>query len=611
MLGKTYFTPFTHGEVKAQGWLLRQLRIQADGLSGHLDQIWPDIRDSRWIGGDRDGWERVPYWLDGFVPLAYLLDDDDLKARARRYIDGILARQEEDGWICPCAQEERATYDVWAYMLILKVLATYADLSGDERIPDAMERALWRLKEHMHFHTLFGWGAARWYECLIPIYWLYERTGEEWLIDLCYRLRTQGMDYRQIFTPYRDAEPRREWTFDTHVVNLAMCLKQESLMSRLTGGDPDAFGLLAHGTLKRHHGMAVGHFTGDECTAGLSPVQGSELCSVVEAMYSFEQMLAVSGNPHWADEAERLAFNALPATISPDMWTHQYDQMTNQIRCERLPEDHVVFGTNGPDSHLFGLEPNFGCCTANFNQGWPKFASSLFMRAQDGLASCLLAPGEVRFEQDGAQVRVSLCTDYPFKGALRYEVETDRPVAFTLYVRIPAAASGARVDGAAAQPGAFFAIRRTWQGAQQVDVALDLDCTLVERPGDMRCLWRGPLLYSVAIDERWEKREYTDKGVERKYPYCDYEIFPESAWNYAFAGAEFSVREREVGDRPFDPAQAPVEITAQLAPVEWREEHGVCTPAPESRKATGPARAVRMIPYGCTNLRMTEMPIAE
>ena len=195
--------------------------------------------------------------------------------------------------------------------------------------------------------------------------------------------------------------------------------------------------------------------------------------------------------------------------------------------------------------------------------------------------------------------------------SLRYEVETDRPVAFTLYVRIPAAASGARVDGAAAQPGAFFAIRRTWQGAQQVEVALDFDCALVERPGDMRCLWRGPLLYSVAIDERWEKREYTDKGVERKYPYCDYEIFPESAWNYAFAGAEFSVREREVGDRPFDPAQAPVEITAQLAPVEWHEAHGVCMPAPESRKATGPARAVRMIPYGCTKLRMTEMPIAE
>lgn len=611
MLQKTKFSPFTHGEIKPQGWLLRQLRIQAEGLSGHLDQVWPDIRDSQWIGGARDGWERVPYWLDGFIPLAYLLEDEDLKARAKRYVDGILSRQEEDGWICPCGKEARDTYDVWAFMLILKVLALYADLSGDERIEGAVARALRCLERHLHHQTLFNWGAARWYECLIPIYWLYDRMPEDWLIDLCYRLRTQGMDYTKAFEPYRDQDWKRQWTFDTHVVNLAMCLKQEALMARLTGEDPDAFALRAHETLKRYHGMAVGHFTGDECVAGTSPVQGSELCSVVEAMYSFEQLLAVGGNPHWADEAERLAFNALPATTSADMWTHQYDQMTNQIRCERLPEDHVVFGTNGPEAHLFGLEPNFGCCTANFNQGWPKFALSTFMRAQDGVASCLIAPGEVRFTHAGVHVRVRLETEYPFKGAARYSVTADAPVTFALYLRIPSAAKQAWVDGEAAQPGAFHRITRTWAGTQTIDVRYDFACELAERPGDMRCLWRGPLLYCVAIEERWEKREYTDKGVERKYPYCDYEIFPQSAWNYAFTDEQFDVLEKEIGAYPFSTAQPPVEITASLAPVDWPEANGVCLRAPASRKAQGPAQRVRMIPYGCTNLRMTEMPLVE
>ena len=61
---------FLTKEIKPEGWLRRQLEIQAEGLSGHLDLIWPDIRDSKWIGGDKDGWERVPYWLDGFIPLA-------------------------------------------------------------------------------------------------------------------------------------------------------------------------------------------------------------------------------------------------------------------------------------------------------------------------------------------------------------------------------------------------------------------------------------------------------------------------------------------------------------------------------------------------------------
>ena len=73
------YRALTAQQIKPEGWLLRQLEIQAEGLSGHLDLVWPDIRESKWIGGDKEGWEHVPYWLDGFIPLAYLLDDEDLE----------------------------------------------------------------------------------------------------------------------------------------------------------------------------------------------------------------------------------------------------------------------------------------------------------------------------------------------------------------------------------------------------------------------------------------------------------------------------------------------------------------------------------------------------
>src|SRR5262245_43343670 len=67
------------GKIKPAGWLRDQLKLQAAGLSGHLDEFWPDIKDSAWVGGKAEGWERVPYWLDGMVPLAFLLDDSSLK----------------------------------------------------------------------------------------------------------------------------------------------------------------------------------------------------------------------------------------------------------------------------------------------------------------------------------------------------------------------------------------------------------------------------------------------------------------------------------------------------------------------------------------------------
>jgi hypothetical protein len=94
------FRSFSVKEIKPQGWLLGQLQIQGKGLSGNLDLFWPDIKDSRWIGGDREGWERLPYWLDGFIPLAWLLEDEDKKNRAREYINFIIDNQNDDGWIC-------------------------------------------------------------------------------------------------------------------------------------------------------------------------------------------------------------------------------------------------------------------------------------------------------------------------------------------------------------------------------------------------------------------------------------------------------------------------------------------------------------------------------
>lgn len=608
MLTKTRFQMFTKGEVKPQGWLKAQLRIQAEGLAGNLDKVWPDVRDSKWIGGDREGWERVPYWLDGFIPLAYLLEEDDLKARAHRYMEAIIGRQESDGWICPCSPQERRSYDLWSGILIAKVLAMYADLSGSQ----AAEQSLYRLLDNMwaftRGNTLHNWASMRWFEALIPIYWMYERRPEAWLIRLAQRFQEMGYDYGKLFDPFRDQVPQRTWTYSTHVVNLAMAIKQDALMSRISKGDPDAFAEHMLDMLFTHHGMAMGHFTGDECLAGDSPVQGTELCSVVEVMYSYEWLLAISGNPKWGDYLERLAYNALPATISSDMWTHQYDQLTNQVRCERLPEDHVVFGTNGPESHLFGLEPNFGCCTANFGQGWPKFAMSAFMRSDKGIASTAIAPSMVRTQIGGQLVQVSLETNYPFDDKLVYSVQVDQPVAFELLIRIPGSAKAALVDGKPAKPGSFHSLSRTWSGQEKVRVELEHVAEIVARPRQMAALWRGPLLYSLPIAAEWVKREYSKNDVERKFPYCDYELRPRSKWNYAFAGQDFKFTKGDIGRFPFDQDHPPVAIEASLVEVDWDEQHGVCTKEPASRKPLAAPQKLRMIPYGCAKLRMTEMP---
>ncbi|MGM9647253.1 MAG: beta-L-arabinofuranosidase domain-containing protein [Eubacteriales bacterium] len=616
-LANPKYETFPATALSPDGWLRKQLEIQASGLSGNLDKIWPDIRDSRWIGGDRDGWERVPYWLDGFIPLAWLLDDEDLKARAKRYIDGILERQKPDGWICPCEDHERARYDVWATFLICKVLVVYYECSRtdtweDQRIEQAVSRALRNLMLHIRNHTIFNWAAARWFEGLIAIYWLYDRTGEDWLLYLAGMLRVQGTGYRDLFDNWMDQIPHSDWNYQTHVVNLAMALKSEVLGGRMGDkvAEGEAFAEKMLGLLQKYHGTAVGHFTGDENLSGDSPIHGTELCGVVEAMYSYEQIFLLTGNPAWLDRLEKLAYNALPATISPDMWTHQYDQMTNQMACVRFMSKPIFF-TNNHEAHLFGLEPNYGCCTANFNQGWPKLAWHTFLRGENAILSAALAPATVKTAISGVAVEVSLDTLYPFRNSGTYTIKTAAPVKFALEVRIPAWAKNATLGGAFAEAGKIARIERVWEGETTVELAMEFDIVFEERPRDMAVLRRGALYYSVHIDEEWKMHEYERHGIVRKYPYCDYEIYPKSAWNWAFGEGEFTVTEHEIVDYPFSSEHPPVEITAPLYQIDWGYEEGyndLCASVPHSREPISETMPVRMKPYGCTNLRMTELP---
>ncbi len=602
---------FAPGEIEPAGWLKRQLQVQAEGLSGHLDKVWPDVRDSAWIGGDREGWERVPYWLDGFIPLAYLLRDEDLIGRARRYVEAIMASQQPDGWICPCKKEKRDRYDVWAVFIICKALMVYGQCSGDERARRAVCRAMKNLESHVAGATLFNWGQSRWFEAMLPLQWLYAEQPETWMKELAVTLASQGLSYERVFDCWFDGEPDGHgvWRQQTHIVNLMMALKSEAVFSGLSGQDPNAFASRMYGLMEKHHGTPVGTVQGDECLAGRSPVRGTELCAVVEEMFSCEVLASVTGNAFWLDLLEKLAFNALPATLSADMWTHQYLQQLNQISCA-AQQQPTLFATDGPQSNLFGLEPNFGCCTANFSQGWPKLALSAFLRTEKGILSAVLTPGSVHTQMNGQKVSVTLDTQYPFRSLLRYTVHCPAPVSFELAVRIPAFVDGAEVNGCGAAPGTLWREEKVWQDGDTVEVRLQMRPCLKEWDNGMKYLQRGPLVYALPVPGRAFPWEYERNGVERKAPYCDYTILPEGAWNYAFAGGNMRVVETEVGNYPFSRQTPPVTIEMDMRQVTWPcypGQPGVCAEMPAEDPA-GPAEKKTLYPYGCTTLRMTLMP---
>jgi len=248
------------------------------------DEFWPDIQKSAWFGGDKEGWERAPYWLDGVIPLAYTLDDAALKEKVRRYVNIIVQNQHADGWLGP-KNEKLEKFDLWSHFLAWKMLAQYQKATGDERIKEAIIKDIRRVAEHIDKMPLREWAKSRWFEGLIAIYQLYEETGQDWLLDVARKLRGQGTDWAGFWanTPITEPTPKGKWNFMGHVVNNAMALKEGPLCWRMSGKDADRMAVYdMMGKLDRYHGMVTGVFSGDECLAGKDPTQGTELCSVVE-----------------------------------------------------------------------------------------------------------------------------------------------------------------------------------------------------------------------------------------------------------------------------------------------------------------------------------------
>jgi hypothetical protein len=481
-----------------------------------------------------------------------------------------------------------------------------------------MIKGIRRIDEHIDKAPLRRWARSRWFEALIAIYQLYEETQQEWLLDTAAKLRRQGIDWAGFFakTPITEPTPKGRWNHLGHVVNNAMAVKAGPLCWRMSGKETDrraVYDMMAK--QDRYHGMVTGIFSGDECLAGKDPTHGTELCSVVEYMYSLEVLLSVLGDPAFADRLEKVCFNTLPATFSPDMWSHQYDQQVNQVECSIKERKWT---TNGPESNIYGLEPNYGCCTSDLSQGWPKFAAHLWMRKDDGLAVVAYAPCLVKTKIGETNVKVRVKTDYPFRDKIDFTVTADKPTRFPLYLRIPAWSHDASIliDGKTIKPsaGSFHKIERKWSEKTAITLTLPAEPQIVRGYNNSAAIQRGALVFALKIGEKWVAVNKDKKY--REPPHGDWEVYPTSAWNYALDISEKTVvkdvvfLQKPLAKMVFSPEGAPVvaKVNAVRLP-DWKMAGGSADTTPKSPvKIQGTLEEVTLIPYGCTNLRIGEFP---
>ena len=612
------------GAVTPGGWLHKQLRLQADGFHGHLGEISQYLRKkgNAWLdaeGRGNHGWEELPYWLKGYGNLAYILGDEVMIREAKVWIEGAIGSQQADGWFGPDRSRRGAATplegrdDLWPNMIMLFCLQDYYAFSGDERVPRLMTRYFRYLHDNVPADKLLNgyWPVMRGGDLLYSVYWLYNRTGDEWLLDFAKKV-------------HADTARWDKDVIDWHNVNFAQAFGQPATYY-LQSHDPADLQAAYRNFWKMReiYGQVPGGMFGADENARpgyTGPRQGIETCGIVEQLLSNEILLAITGDPFWAEHCETVAYNTLPAALTPDLKALHYITSPNLVLCddeEKKPGVQIY-------TPVFFYSPHLHrCCQHNWGHGWPYFTRHLWMAAPgNGLLAAIYAPSTVTATVgDGQEVTVTETTRYPFEENIRLVIQTERAVRFPLYLRIPGwcerpevVVNGESLELPTGAAGKYAVVDREWIDGDRVVLRFPMDVRVKvwEKNHGAVSVERGPLTYSLQIGEKYGRNGGTDQ-------WPNWEIHPTTAWNYGLVleengpAASFKVIERPWSESvmPFTHEGTPVMLEAKARKIPgWTldELKMVGRMQDSPIRSDEPTETVTLIPMGAARLRISAFP---
>ncbi len=602
------------GSVRPEGWLRQQLELMSDGFTGHLTEIskWCRFNGSAWVSPDgkgQNGWEELPYWLKGFIDLGYVLGDKRITDEATKWIEGMLSNRDSTGYFGP--RGNRLQHDIWPNMVALYALRTHYDATGDKRVLDLMKGYFhWLTTIPLEQYLPGSWQKIRGGDNLDHIYWLYNQTGDQWLLDLA-RI---------------NHERTADWTGGLptwHGVNLCQGFREPAEYFQQSG---DIRHLNAternYSQIMTLYGQVPGGMFGadEEARPGYAgPRQAAETCSMVEFMHSDEMLSAITGNTIWADRCEEIAFNSLPASMTPDLKGLHYLTAPNMIQLDKSSKAPMIEN----DGAMFNYDPSdYRCCQHNVAFGWPYYAEHLWMATPgNGLAAVMYSASTLHAKAgtDG-EVQITESTDYPFGEFVEFTITTQKPVAFPLFLRIPGWCSDAHVvvNGKSVSlsknPVGWIVLEKSWKSGDMVrlELPMAISVKIWEMNNYTLSVYRGPLIYSLKIGERWEKTGGTDLWPA-------YEVYPSTPWNYGLivdlknpvASFEVVKDKNKLASQPFTPENAPIVLKAvgKRIPAWKQEENGLIGEIKTSPVRSSERREeITLIPMGCARLRVSVFP---
>jgi hypothetical protein len=620
------FSELPVGAVQPRGWLQSWLARQAEGLTGHPENLSypydtcmyagiippPPAKDKYW----KEWWpyEQSAYFVDATTRLSWLIKDPSITARRDANLNYILDHSS--------GTNLGGSHACWPNAVVGRALLAQFSATGDPRVATTLEK--WLLTSAAEIES-GGRSGVNFEEA----FYLYGLTGDPRLLEICHKVYdgylSGGTNSFCTIEKIQSKLPFRE-----HGVTAAEELKCLPLMYCYSG-DPESLRLakLAYQKVLDYSLMADGGIVSSEHLDRAAFYSVHESCDITDWSWSLGYLFMATGEARYADLVERAMFNALPGAVTKDFKQLQYFSAVNQM---------VIAATNShtprwPTRMTYRAAHDTECCAGNINRAMPNYVIRMWMRPQDdGLAAVYYGPCEVTTAAGGQKISIAEETEYPFRDTISFRIKTAAPVKFNFQFRIPGWCSNATmlVNGkmlrGTPQAGMFAAVKRQFHDSDTVELKLPMPVRVESWFHDQSvCVTRGPLVYSLEIAE--QRIEHTNDPAEikpfllgreiRGFP--EVEFLPQSDWRYGFSAAlknnfpEIKVIESAMTDNPFIENRAPVRLELPLGQLPgWTanaETEPAGLPSNARQKLASQHVTMAMVPYGSTHLRLTTLPL--
>ena len=435
------------------------------------------------------------------------------------------------------------------------------------------------------------------------------------------------------------------WFYGLHSVVESWMVGHPAMIYEMTGDAKALKASTAGWDFLKQFVMADGQLTGNELITKKKPRAIGEHCTSVAWSITNHELARITGDVKYADMAERCILNSYPGSKSTDTLTLAYMHSANQLVASEWSHPHN-------DDYGFELSREYYstaipplCCNSISPRAMPYYIENAVMQTTTGLAVIYYSPFRASAQVAGAgMVQLAQESNYPFEDEARIRVTPQRQAEFTLDLRVPGWCASATVEvngkpfGVKAVPGKYVSIRRVWSqndlAVLRMKVPITLDefkqsngwsgyspyTSIVYEPGV--AVVRGPLTFSMPVVEDWRPATLPQSQEAAGMTHKAYRVFVKegSQWNYALILDEknldryFEVKRHAIPEGTSPWAMVPMELEASARQVtSWQMDGTPDHPrTPElpyiPMKLSPTITKVRLVPFGCTHLRMTYLP---